>query len=67
MSNEQQAAARSNQITYAEFRKALAKAEWTDKSQPLVDTQEYRQLLQDLIAQQAPPPLLARGKTTAFY
>merc|ERR1719191_1731308 len=27
---------------------ALAKGEWTDKSQPLVDTQEFRQLLQDL-------------------
>jgi len=27
---------------------AIAKGEWTDKSQPLVDTQEYRQLLFDL-------------------
>lgn len=27
---------------------ALAKGEWTDKSQPLVDTSEFRQLLNDL-------------------
>lgn len=27
---------------------ALAKGEWTDKSQPLVDTSEFRSLLQDL-------------------
>eukprot|EP00397_Hematodinium_sp_SG-2012_P004929 GEMP01004944.1.p1 GENE.GEMP01004944.1~~GEMP01004944.1.p1 ORF type:complete len:747 (+),score=110.91 GEMP01004944.1:461-2701(+) len=32
----------------AKLPQALAKGEWTDKSQPLVDTQEYRQLIFDL-------------------
>lgn len=32
----------------AKLPQALAKGEWLDKSQPLVDTQEYRQLLSDL-------------------
>jgi len=35
-------------IISSKLPQALAKGEWTDKSQPLVDTQEYRQLLFDL-------------------
>lgn len=35
-------------IISAKLPQALAKGEWTDKTQPLVDTQEYRHLLVDL-------------------
>lgn len=35
-------------VLSAKLPQALAKGEWLDKSQPLVDTQEYRQLLSDL-------------------
>jgi hypothetical protein len=37
-----------NGIISHKLPQALAKGEWTDKSQPLVDTQEFRVLLQDL-------------------
>jgi len=52
-------------VLSAKLPQALAKGEWLDKSQPLVDTQEYRQLLADvsdyrqralgLIARHLPP------------
>eukprot|EP00397_Hematodinium_sp_SG-2012_P003551 GEMP01003559.1.p1 GENE.GEMP01003559.1~~GEMP01003559.1.p1 ORF type:complete len:746 (+),score=145.90 GEMP01003559.1:519-2756(+) len=35
-------------IISSKLPQALAKGEWTDKTQPLVDTQEFRQLLADL-------------------
>lgn len=34
-------------VLSAKLPQALAKGEWLDKSQPLVDTQEYRQLLSE--------------------
>merc|ERR550514_2419249 len=37
-----------NGIISHKLPQALAKGEWTDRSQPLVDTQEFRTLLTDL-------------------
>lgn len=45
----------------------LARGRWLDKNQPLVDTQEYRQLLSDLIDYRCRAlGLLCRGLNSKF-
>jgi hypothetical protein len=57
-----------NGIISHKLPQALAKGEWTDKSQPLVDTAEFRQLLQDLTEyRQTSLGLIARHLHTTFH
>lgn len=56
-----------NGIISHKLPQALAKGEWTDKSQPLVDTAEFRLLLQDLTEyRQMSLGLMARHLHPAF-
>jgi len=54
-------------IISSKLPQALAKGEWTDKSQPLVDTQEFRQLLTELTDyREAALGLIARHLSKGF-
>jgi hypothetical protein len=56
-----------NGIISHKLPQAIAKGEWTDKSQPLVDTAEFRSLLQDLADyRQAALGLIAKHLHSSF-
>jgi hypothetical protein len=57
-----------NGIISHKLPQALAKGEWTDKSQPLVDTANFRELLQDLSDyRQTALGLIARHLHSSFH